>query len=491
MRDLGSQMRAYVESVIDPASPEGIIAGAAGSGTGTAASLDTAPLSVAVWWRRPVFIVVAAAIVTVLLVGGGVLLVTGGGSGGAADDAPSPTTVAPTAGTSTTTTTAPSTTTTAAPSTTAPAASTTTTTTTTTTTAASVSLPESLQMSWERLPDDEVFDDAWITAVTEGGPGLVAVGYVLEEPWPADWYSDAAVWVSSDGETWERTSDPAVFSATGETAGTIEGLIDVHGGPDGLTVLGFDGAGFSLWTSQDGESWTRSDTSVPGLVVEFDAGFVVVASDSIWFSADGVAWTQIADEVFLNAEVYEVVAGGPGVVAVGRIDPDDPSGAIWVSSDGLEWEPVAEEHSEAVRQFESVAADPDGTQVIAFGWGASLYSDDGFEWRVVEAPLGDPQSFSRGAWNGERLVIVGRDWGSSAAVWVSDDGGSTQYRLDPSNPAFAADTPDMNDIVLFGSRFVAVGGDRGFPQQGQFWDGSPMIGRDGRGAVWIGTWDRG
>ena len=49
----------------------------------------------------------------------------------------------------------------------------------------------------------------------------------------------------------------------------------------------------------------------------------------------------------------------------------------------------------------------------------------------------------------------------------------------------------LSDVVLFGSQFVAVGGDRGFPQEGQIWGGDPMIGGDGRGAVWIGTWTSG
>jgi hypothetical protein len=107
-------------------------------------------------------------------------------------------------------------------------------------------------------------------------------------------------------------------------------------------------------------------------------------------------------------------------------------------------------------------------------------------WNEVGTMFGQVVPSSSAAYDEGRLVIVGLEWGSTAGVHVSDDDGATMYRLDDTGPAFVG---DMSDIVLFGDTFIAVGGDRGFPQQGQIWGGDPMLGSEGRGAVWIGTWN--
>ncbi|MFH1330667.1 MAG: hypothetical protein ABIJ48_08485, partial [Actinomycetota bacterium] len=388
-------------------------------------------------------------------------------------------------------------TTTLAPTTTAPAPTTTAGTTTTAapaTTTTVPSFPDALGMTWERLAADPVFDDAWITAVTTGGPGLVAVGYVLEEPWPADWYSDAAVWVSSDGLAWERVDVAAALFPDGRTTASDEFLLDVWEGGDGLIAVGYDWPHPAHWTSPDGRNWSRVEPALvgfPGRVLEVGGRLVTVGADGLWYSDDGVTWTRATGDVFRLAEVYDAVAAGPGVVAVGRvIGLENPTSAIWVSSDGVEWTLIQEGPVGLETQFEQVAASPHGTRILAFGWDHALVSADGASWEVAEAPFGSPPAGSRTAWDGDRLVVVGRTWGSAAGVWVSDDGGATLYRLGRGDPAFVADTPDISDVVLFGSRFIAVGGDRGSLQEGQIPGGSPMIGADGRGAVWIGTWDQ-
>jgi hypothetical protein len=98
---------------------------------------------------------------------------------------------------------------------------------------------------------------AWISAVTEGGPGLVAVGAAggLD---PHDAGSAlAAVWTSTDGATWSRVPSPP----------------EVRGGPDNQDIwtvttggpgLVAVGEGPTVWTSTDGTTWSRLDIGALG-----------------------------------------------------------------------------------------------------------------------------------------------------------------------------------------------------------------------------------
>jgi hypothetical protein len=445
MPDLRVQLRDYVEANVERVDIDDL---ASAMQTSPKGRLQPPGRVRRRWFvrARPVVIAGATAVIVVVLVGGAWLLTAGG------EDSPVVTQpVQPSS-------TVPQTTTSPAPTTTEPEA-----------TVPEAVIPASLTMTWERLPRDPIFEDAWITRVTVGGPGLVAVGYVREEPWPADWHSDAAVWVSPNGVDWERTSDPAVFSVTGEFTGRDEFLHDVSAGPDGITVYGQADYEDAQWTSSDGTSWTRPELGI---------------------SSSGPATRP-------QGEVYDIIAGGPGFVAVGRTDPPDPTGAIWVSADGLEWQRVAEEQSEIIRQFEHVTSDPNSTRILAFGWDkaldttTTLYSDDGLTWASSHAPQGAPPPGSRAAWSSDRLVVVGMLWGNAPGIWVSDDGGATLYRLDTDTPAFLGTTPDISGVVLFGSQYIAVGGDRGSPLAGQLpvSGGGPMNGGDARGAIWIGEWD--
>jgi len=86
-----------------------------------------------------------------------------------------------------------------------------------------------------------------VSAITAGGPGLVAVGIR---------YGKAAVWTSSDGRTWT--------SVEGQELGGGE-IRDVTTGGPGLVAVGLvdDGGEISLadgavWTSADGLAWDRA-----------------------------------------------------------------------------------------------------------------------------------------------------------------------------------------------------------------------------------------
>jgi len=204
-------------------------------------------------------------------------------------------------------------------------------------------------------------------AVTAGGPGLVAVG---SETRGSD--SDAAVWVSADGVTWARVPhDEEIFGGNRRQV-----MNAVAAGGPGLVAVGYDQAeagtddaggrstDAAVWTSVDGLAWAR----VPGTrrssrrelagderVVAGGPGLVAVGYDSasqgwsgldanaaVWTSADGIAWARVPNaEMFgdrLMQMMNAVTVGGPGLVAVGydgAVNRYDA--AVWTSVDGLTW----------------------------------------------------------------------------------------------------------------------------------------------------------
>jgi len=235
-------------------------------------------------------------------------------------------------------------------------------------------------LTWTRVPHDEaVFGGPRaqaMTAVVVGGPGLVAVGY---DEGGGGWEDgggrakDAAVWTSPDGLTWTRVpDDEAVFG--GPNSQRMNGI--AAGGP-GLVAVGYDNsaAGWAgengnaaVWTSPDGLTWTRAPEGevfgdyrwqTMSAVVAGGPGLVAVGYDgtatnhdaAVWTSPDGLTWTRVPhDEAVFggpNAQAMNaVVAGGPGLVAVGYAGvANDPDGAVWTSPDGVTWTRVPHEAS--------------------------------------------------------------------------------------------------------------------------------------------------
>lgn len=95
----------------------------------------------------------------------------------------------------------------------------------------------------------EVFDNARVAQVLEGGDGLLAVG-----AWPGgEAVPTATAWTSADGMSWRRVTpggpgfDECSMSAVSPVP---QGFVAVGGCP-------FAGSEMASWTSQDGLVWTR------------------------------------------------------------------------------------------------------------------------------------------------------------------------------------------------------------------------------------------
>ena len=263
--------------------------------------------------------------------------------------------------------------------------------------------------SRSRVPHDEaVFGGAGnqvMASVAAGGPGLVAVGFGESRG-----NEGAMVWTSPDGVTWSRVvHNEVVFGGSGS-----QGMRSVATGVAGLVAAGYDVSGgdadAAVSSSPDGITWSRVPhdevvfggtlnqdmysvaTGVAGLVA---AGFDQSGGDqdaAVWTSPDGITWSRVPhDEVALggagNELMYNVTAGGPGLVAVGWVESGDQDAAVWTSPDGITWSRVP--HDE-----------------VAFGGGRNQ--------RMTSMTI-----------EGASLVITGYDSSGGdqdAAVWIFPDG---------------------------------------------------------------------
>lgn len=186
--------------------------------------------------------------------------------------------------------------------------------------------------TWQRTGPD--FEHAFLWAIAEGGPGLVAVGW-RRTPDPS-----AAVWTSADGSEWTLSPDPEGFA--------LHEATDVLVADDGTLVMigsSLSGDGGVMWFSPDGLSWTRAEVT-DGLVGRYartatrtPAGLVAVGGGEdmlarAWLSTDGRSWEPLGDplgEAYFNA----AMATDDGLLLVGATQSGtletgiDAHAAIW------------------------------------------------------------------------------------------------------------------------------------------------------------------
>jgi hypothetical protein len=191
----------------------------------------------------------------------------------------------------------------------------------------------------------------------------------------------------------------------------------------------------------------------PGLVAVGHAG----GRAMVWTSRDGSPWSRLPwnQTVFGGARMNSVTTGGPGLVAVGDGERRDncctygiASAIVWTSPDGIIWSRVP-------------------------------YNETVF----------DGASMNSVTTGGPGLVAVGNeawedDEQSDVVVWTSTDG-ITWSRVPHDNAAF--DDASMVSVVAGAFGLVAVGTGWDDAAVGADWD-------DGRAAVWTSpdgiTWSR-
>jgi hypothetical protein len=128
----------------------------------------------------------------------------------------------------------------------------------------------------------------------------------------------------------------------------------------GFVAVGFDDGDAGVWVSPDGQRWNRIDAAALGGdgeqeildAVNFDSQLVAVgvervdgeSSGAVWRSSDGENWERVSDpegtfssssEIRLNRVVSpEGLSGVPALIAGGSAGE---AAAVWTSENGERW----------------------------------------------------------------------------------------------------------------------------------------------------------
>ena len=196
------------------------------------------------------------------------------------------------------------------------------------------------------------------------------------------------MWTSPDGITWERVPhDEAVFGGPQDqimwaVVPAGPGLVAVGQAGEGVGAGGPDQPA-AVWTSTNGRDWSR---------VPEQAALLSGFSPEGPGSAD---WARIDD----------VVIGGPGLVAAGRVGKCthvcDEDGAAWTSIDGITWQRSLVEEAKGVRFDQMYGVATIGDVLVGVGKGS------------------------------DNNMVLG-----PAVAWMSNDGGDTWARVPHSGTAF-------------------------------------------------------
>ena len=311
---------------------------------------------------------------------------------------------------------------------------------------------------------------------------------------------DGAVWISTDGTSWQEDAAPSL-GGSGEQS--ING-ITVSG--SGLLVAGSDAATGSMdaavWASPDGRTWGRIRSAALGgpgdqqinRIIGTPVGVVAVGSSetggdkdaAVWLSTDhGATWERSPDPTG--------ALGGPGDQSIARVVPlpsgelvavgsDSSSGqsdgAAWVSSDAKTWRRVSDPALGGAgnQAITDAAAGPDG--IVASGTDDSNGDVNGVVWTSTDGTSWSRKVDPRGALGGTgdqvplrivyakvgksatpAIVVAGYDTSNGtrdAAVWISRDGGA--FRREGGVSSFGGDGDQIvESIAAGGTRIVLVG----------------------------------
>jgi hypothetical protein len=195
-------------------------------------------------------------------------------------------------------------------------------------------------LGWSREPDAPDFQGVRVLGLTSNASTLVAVGSTDEET-----TGTAAAWSSADGVHWTRSTSKDLG------LGIMQAVAPTPTGGFVAVGLGTKDDRALSWTSADGTTWTvgaagSADTNYDQPIrmhaVIADSGGVTAVgwksdggngSAVVWRSPDGSTWQREPFEpVFSGAEMVDVVAGGPGLVAIGTSGyPDNDQSTIWTA----------------------------------------------------------------------------------------------------------------------------------------------------------------
>jgi hypothetical protein len=292
-------------------------------------------------------------------------------------------------------------------------------------------------LTWDSVPVEGTYDSSWesMNSVTAGGPGFVSVGMDTFIDFGRRW--EAAVWVSEDGMSWQRVSHPAL------TESKAQEMWGITRSASDLTAVGFSmevdlEPDAAVWVSSDGYRWDRTSqdslTTPSGdwipddndpTVVYGPNGYVATGGDirdgghAVWHSTDGRNWEQIPDSSLPKDDsvlLAAIAATDDGYVVVGhRFQPNEDSDVVvWLSEDGFTWTEVA---FELDGQQVSGAITTFGDEIVVVGLDVDKrtdiiwYSTDGEDWSTLTSPaFGNANGLPMVAYaRNNQIIILGID----------------------------------------------------------------------------------
>jgi hypothetical protein len=177
--------------------------------------------------------------------------------------------------------------------------------------------------------DDGKTPQVYMTSVAAASNALVATGWMMFD----NNREGPAMWVSSDGTSWRDVAlDGDVFPRGC-------GPDNVAGSADGFVAAGECGSGkYFVWRSADGLHWEivgrdAFDGKTPRLVAAGPSGWVAIGDETLWTSVDGESWTRVrTGSTFRGADVSDVTTWGSRLVLVGETNDGN---AVWISGPQL------------------------------------------------------------------------------------------------------------------------------------------------------------
>jgi hypothetical protein len=294
--------------------------------------------------------------------------------------------------------------------------------------------PTAVGNPWQYLTDFPVDGAIEVSSVTGTPTGFVAVGY---EPMPGDGYygrRQGVVWRSADGIAWERLAPVELELAS------LDQVVLLN---DQLYAFGM--------------------LSACPFVIDDACNDIPEAGWTVWRSADGATWTRLAQSPLLKSALLDGVIAGPGLLVAHGSTGDELTAAVWLSSDGESWEETRD--LAGMDPISALTNGPNGLVAIGTQYVPSLevtqalaaVSADGRSFQPAQLPTGLPFLFESVASTDAGYVAVGHaedeEQSVMAAAMASADG--LTWSAAPETPQFAGVRFEHVSAVPGG--FVAIG----------------------------------
>jgi len=336
------------------------------------------------------------------------------------------------------------------------------------TSTAATPVDDPAEVIWTRAASGSA--TAWFSAVAHGNGRFVVVG---NAPGGDDGLRDAQgqvpgirVWTSDDALTWTKIEDDALVVPEPGSL-WFQGMYTVAFGDGRFIAGGALGSDAAIWTSPDGEDWTRIESTSfeeSGLqeirdITPGGPGWIAVGRSElvgkIWVSENGETWQSIENPGFDGISFHSVTQEGEQLVALAAANarPDKEVVSLtWVSTNGIDWEPTAQT-TEIGPETHHISVNPVDASLLSLDdYGVWRSTDDGATWVELVASSGIPpysHPTHDAVWLDERIVAVHAQVG----LFTSIDGGVTWSRVE------GIDFGWIGELISLDGHVIALGGE--------------------------------